>query len=124
MNLRHASLVVMACLAFGCDAVPDLYVVDASVEVGEAGTDAPPSAADADAANDAVEEDGPTCTGATVSCPGCPPNPGACCANDVPCFGTNCSADCAMCATCAGFCCAKGGGPPTCHVKDSGKCPP
>jgi hypothetical protein len=121
----------MATLALACDAVPDLYLVDGSVEA--ASIDAAPGldegaddADDADDGGDAADggQDGPVCTGANVICPGCAPYPGACCANDVPCFGDNCTADCAMCATCSGICCSKASGPPACHSKDAGKCPP
>ncbi len=120
---------VLACLALGCDPIPDLYVIDASPDAasaddadvahdagnaGDAGT-----AGDAGDAGDAYAA---ACQG--VSCPDCPPNPGACCANDVPCYGDNCVAECPSCAMCpGGFCCAKQGGMPVCHGNDAGKCP-
>jgi hypothetical protein len=122
VRLRNA-LAVCALLGSGCDAVPDLYVVDASIDVAEAGLDA----ADAEAGDASLEtgaDAGPeACT--SVSCPACPPNPGMCCASGIPCLGDNCAADCdGGCSSCAGeLCCSKQGGQPVCRG-DGGKCPP
>ena len=116
-----------ASLAAGCDAVPDLYVVDASVDTGatEAGGEdgvAVDAADSGDGAGDATTE---ACVG--LSCPACPPNPGQCCSNGVPCVGSNCGVDCAGgCASCVAgeMCCSKQGGPAVCRGLDGGKCPP
>ena len=115
---RRQLVVLCASLALGCDAVPGLYVIDAS-------TDGVASSADAgaDGAEESLEAAPPVCTG--VSCPSCPPNPGACCASGVACLGSNCDVDCAAgCLACAGqVCCSKQGGQPVCRG-DGGKCPP
>jgi hypothetical protein len=122
VKLPTALLVLCASLAAGCDAVPDLFVVDASVDAAEVGLDATSDTSDAEPADagDAAPE---ACT--SVSCPACPPNPGMCCASGIPCLGDNCPADCdAGCSSCAGeLCCSKQGGQPVCRG-DGGKCPP
>jgi hypothetical protein len=116
----RALAMLCASLASGCDAVPDLYVVDASVDAGAAETDAGSDAADA---AQETGTDAEAC--ASVSCPACPPNPGMCCASGIPCLGDDCAADCeGGCSSCVGeLCCSKQGGQPVCRG-DGGKCPP
>jgi hypothetical protein len=110
---------------FGCDPVPNLYVIpdDAAVAPNDAGNPGNPAdgGADADAASDVAAEG---CDG--VSCPACPPNPGMCCPSGVACLGDNCAVDCASaCSACApGICCSKQGGSPVCRSADAGQCPP
>jgi hypothetical protein len=122
-------LITAGCAWFvvGCDAVPDLYVLDASLDASEAEANAALDAADAgqDAAGDAQDAEPEACLG--VSCPACPPNPGTCCANGVACLGSNCETDCtAGCLECSSSetCCSKQGGQPVCRNADGGKCPP
>ena len=117
MRLRRPLAILGASLLWGCDPVPDLYVVDASVDAADAGPDAAEGGA-----QDAGEE---ACVG--VSCPACAPNPGQCCPSGIPCLGTGCAADCdAGCAACdpGEMCCSKQGGQPVCRSIDGGKCPP
>ncbi len=122
MRLRSVMVILCASLASGCDAVPDLFVIDGSVDASEAGLDAGFDAPDAEQETGA--DVGPeACT--SLSCPACPPNPGMCCASGIPCLGDNCPADCdAGCSSCAGaLCCSKKGGQPVCRA-DGGTCPP
>jgi hypothetical protein len=129
------ALAAVALVATGCDAVPDLHLVDASVAAGDAGADAVADVgqggADALADTD-TDTDGDTaadgCSG--IRCPDCPPNPGQCCADGVPCAGNNCAGDCvSRCSACAeaGLCCSKqGAAAPVCRALDAldaGKCP-
>jgi hypothetical protein len=122
-----SAVLLLSWLVAGCDAVPDLYVVDATVDTSM-GTDAGESsdggdaALDAGDAGDAEQETGP-CVG--LSCPACAPNPGMCCDSGIPCVGTDCAASCGACSTCAPgqMCCSKQGGPPLCRDIDGGKCP-
>ena len=120
MKLCRAMALLCGWLVGACDAVPDLYVVDASVDdVAEAGTEA------ATGMGDAGQDTGPEACVA-VSCPDCPPNPGTCCLGGVACMGNNCATDCTACSACApgDVCCSKQGGPPLCRNADAGKCPP
>jgi hypothetical protein len=129
VRLRRPVLVLSASLLWGCDPVPDLYVVDGSVDTGSADATAAFDAADSgqDAAEggaqDAAAEE--ACVG--VSCPACAPNPGQCCPSGIPCLGNSCATDCdAGCAACdpGEMCCSKQGGQPVCRSIDAGKCPP
>jgi hypothetical protein len=109
----------------GCDAVPDLFVTDASLDSNEA--EANPAFDAGDAGQDAAQDAGPdTCL--SVSCPACPPNPGMCCAGSgIPCLGSNCEVDCTggcLACTPGETCCSKQGGQPICRNADGGKCPP
>ncbi len=134
--MKHVRRLAIPCAAllWGCDPVPDLYVVDASIEAGPADAgqadasggfdagDSPEGAADG-----GVEDAGPEAACVSISCPACPPNPGQCCSSGIPCLGANCAADCdAGCAGCnpGEMCCSKQGGQPLCRSVDSGKCPP
>jgi hypothetical protein len=124
VRISRTMAALCSALPLGCDPVPDLYVVDASVDAGS----------EADAAQDISAEIGPAdaqdtgpeaCVG--LSCPSCPPNPGTCCADGVPCVGNDCAVDCAgACSACTSgeMCCSKQGGQPVCRSLDGGKCPP
>jgi len=120
--------ILCASMGLGCDAVPDLYVVDASADAGvtEASGEESTALDAGDSGDGGAGDAGPeACVG--LSCPACPPNPGECCSNGVPCVGANCGVDCSGgCASCiAGeMCCSKQGGPAVCRELDGGKCPP
>jgi len=135
---RRASSVLSlaALLTAGCDGVPQLYVVNGSTTDATMSGSADSGAVDSgglDAEGDgdgAPIESGPeACSG--VSCPGCPPSPGACCPSGIPCEGNNCAAECTLaCTSCTDgqICCAKkadakdGGPGATCREADAGKC--
>jgi hypothetical protein len=72
VRVHRALAILCASLASGCDAIPSLYVIDASADVGAPGQDAA----------DATQETGPACT--AISCPSCPPFPGTCCTGGIP----------------------------------------
>jgi hypothetical protein len=135
VRLDRVLLALGGALALACDAVPDLYVADASIDATtgavDGGTDDGPGAIDAgldagvDAGSDAGPEAEPDACG-PVSCPSCAPPGGQCCAGDIPCFGNNCTKDCAACSGCpAGdICCSKpGNAKPGCRAADAGACP-
>jgi hypothetical protein len=129
VNGRLLIMAGCAWFAIGCDAVPDLFVTDASLDGSEAEANAAFDAGDAgqDAAGDAQDAGPEACPG--VSCPGCAPNPGMCCASGVACLGSNCATDCTggcLACTPSETCCSKQGGQPVCRNADGGggKCPP
>jgi len=128
VRLGRSLVMLGASLGCGCDPIPALYVVDASVDAGAAEASTAVDAADAgpDAAEGGTGDAGAeACVG--VSCPACPPNPGECCSSGIPCVGDNCAADCdAGCGSCGlgEMCCSKQGGQPVCRDVDGGKCPP
>ena len=130
MRLRRPLAILGASLAWGCDPVPDLYVVHASVDAGSGLADAIAVVDAGDGGEDAAEgaagDAGPEgCSG--VSCPGCAPNPGECCSSGIPCVGVNCATDCdGGCSACGSgeMCCSKQVGQQICRGVDAGKCPP